>query len=404
MSGDQATEPSGWASSGDEACAERGKRRRDKVGPFALLARVRRGRSQRPQQVPDLPGLWHSGKRFYQIAREHVVERDDGWAAQTCDPGHRFISWELAVRYEAAAQAAKLHYTQICDLASYDECTVRLDRIDGHLDEMRRLSEMERAVRPMLGDDPRRLKSLSYCPRPLYSEPPAEPRLKDLARQHLGDLLPTLERVIGMQASGAPFQPKALELIIEADRNIPGVGTHSSVFVDDSRYVYPFDAAFESVIRPLRYSLAELGSAYAQSTSSRSAVQTAAGHLEGCLKSLCGGRHRRKPLGALLRTPVATKLLDGNLRNAMIGFTEQAANPAKHDFSNPDGPIPLFSFADAVYAHCLARRFGAEVLRANGRLDSLIDAVGQAAERNSFFRGAPLSVPIPARTSTDQHP
>ena len=405
VSGNQATAPLGWAASGEEACAGSVKRRRYETGPLGLLARVRRGRSRRSQQVPDLPGQWHSPRWCYQIARERVVEHDDGWAAPTCDPGHRFVSWELAVRYEAAAHAARLHYTQICDLAGDDECRERLDRITGHLDEMRRLSEIERAVRPMLGADPKFLKALSSCPRPLYSEPPPEPRLKDLAREHLGDLLPTLERVIALQASGAPFQPEALKLLVEADQTIRGAGTHTSVFVDDRRYDFPFDADFESVIRPLRYSLAELGSAYAQATSARSAVQTAAGHLEGCLKALCGGRHSRKPLGALLKhTPDAAKRLDGDLRNAMIRFTDQAANPAKHDFTNTDGPIPLFSFADAVYAHYLARRFGAAVLDACGQLDPLIAAVDQAAERDSIFFGGPLSIPPPTRTTADQHP
>ena len=129
--------------------------------------------------------------------------------------------------------------------------------------------------------------------------------------------------------------------------------------------------------------------------SARFAVQTAAGHLEGCLKALCAGRHRRKPLGALLRTREATSLLDGDLRDAMVSFTKQGANAAKHDYSNADGPIPLFAFADAVYAHYLARRFGAAVLDACGQLDPMINAVANAAERRSYFRGAALAIPPP---------
>ena len=374
------------------------------VRPRGLLARFRYGRRRRSPEVPDLPGLWLTPRRFYQLARECVVEHDDGWATETCDPGHRFVAWELAVRYEAAARSVKLHYTQICDLATPDECDERIARIADHLDEMRRLSEIETAVRPMLGDDPKILKMMSYCPRPLYAEPPADPRLKEFSLEHLGDLLPSLDRVIALQASGAPFQPEALTLLIEADERIPGVGTPHSVFLDDRRYVYPFDAEFESIIRPLRYSLAQIGSAYAQSTSARFAVQTAASHLEGCLKALCGGRHRRKPLGALLRTREATSLLDGDLRDAMISFTDQGANVAKHDFSNADGPIPLFAFADAVYAHYLARRFGAAVLDACGQLDPMIDAVNNAAERKSFFRGAALSIPPPDQPTADQCP
>ena len=365
------------------------------------LVGLRQLRRQRSRQQPELPGIWHSPQFFYRMARESVVQHDDGWKVQTADPGHRFVSWELAVRYEAAARAARLHYTQICDLAEEDECHERLGCIFGHLDEMRRLSEAEQAVRPMLGNDPRFLKSLAWCPRPLYTGPPPEARLAGLARAHLGDLLPALDRVIDLQNSGAPFQPEPLSLLLETDKSIPGAGTHHSVFVDDNNYVYPFDAEFEAVIRPLRYSLAEIGGAYANSTSARFAVQTAAGHLEGCLKALCGRRHTRKPLGALLHTREAKTLLDSDIRNAMIGFSEQAANPAKHEYANTDGPIPLFSFADAVYAYFLARRLGAAALDARGQIAAVVAAVEEAADRNIYFRGAHLPIPPPGTGTAD---
>ena len=86
----------------------------------------------------------------------------------------------------------------------------------------------------------------------------------------------------------------------------------------------------------------------------------------------------------------------------MIRFTEQAANPTKHDFANTDGPIPLFSFADAVYVHFPVRRFGAAALGACGQLDAVVAAVEEAAERNSYFRGAHLPVPPPGPTTADQ--
>lgn len=400
VSDNQETPPTFWATGGNQAGARTLRQRR--AGPFGLLGRLRYRRRRRSRQVPELPGLWHSPRFFYRMARESVVQHDDGWAVQTADPGHRFVSWELAVRYEAAAKAARLHYTQICDLAEDDECQERLHRISGHLDEMRMLSEAEQTVRPMLGDDPRFLKSLSWCPRPLYAEPPPEPRLAGLASAHLGDLLPALNRVIDLQGSGGPFQPEPLRLLLEADRAIPGAGAHHSVFVDGNNYVYPFDAGFEAVIRPLRYSLAQIGGAYAHSTSARFAVQTAAGHLEGCLKALCGRWHMRKPLGALLHTREAKSLLDSDIRDAMAGFAEQAANPAKHDYANADGPIPLFSFADAVYSHFLARRLGAAALGACGQLNAVVAAVEEAAERNSYFRGAHLPIPPPDTTAADQ--
>ena len=373
-----------------------GRLRRFGTVMAGLPGRLRYGRRRRSPHEQGLPGVWHSPQLYYRLAQESVVQHDDGWAVETADPGHRFVSWEIAVRYEAAAMATRMHYTQICDLAEEDECRERLARIFGHLEEMRLLSEAEQTVRPMLGDDPRYLKSLSWCPRPLYSQPPQEPRLIGLARGHLGDHLPALDRVVALQGAEAPFQPEPLRLLLETDREIPGPGTHHSVFVDDNNYIYPFDAEHEAVIRPLRYSLAEIGGAYANSTSARFAVQTAAGHLEGCLKVLCGSRHLRKPLGALLQTREAKALLDDDLRNAMTRFTEQAANPAKHDYANAEGPIPLFSFADAVYAHFLARRFGAAALEAQGLPDRIVAAVEEAAGRNSYFRGAHLPIP-PAR-------
>ena len=248
--GEQAEAPSDGAPPWEGAQAGGVEFRLKKARARGLLALLRYGRRRRGRDAPDLPGLWYTPQRSYQIARECVVEHDDGWATETGDPGHRFVSWELAVRYEAAALSARLHYTQICDLAGYEECEERIARMSGHLDEMRRLSEIERAVRPMLGDDPKVLKSMSFCPRPLYEEAPAEPRLEQLAGAHLDDLLPSLDRVVALQASGAPFQPEALALLLQADRRIPGVGMPHGVFVDDRRYVYPFDAEFEAVIRP----------------------------------------------------------------------------------------------------------------------------------------------------------
>ena len=53
---------------------------------------------------------------------------------------------------------------------------------------------------------------------------------------------------------------------------------HHSVSIAHDSYVYPYDAEYESVLRPLRYALCELGQAYLQATSARYAVQTAGGH------------------------------------------------------------------------------------------------------------------------------
>ena len=68
-------------------------------------------------------------------------------------------------------------------------------------------------------------------------------------------------------------------------------------------------------------------------------------------------------------------------------------NPAKHDYTNERGPVPLFLFDDALYAYYLSRRFGATALEAVGKLHLAVDAAKQATEQQTYFRGAPLTVP-----------
>ena len=76
----------------------------------------------------------------------------------------------------------------------------------------------------------------------------------------------------------------------------------------------------------------------------------------------------------------------------MINFTDIGVNPAKHDYANDRGPVPLFVFDDALYAHFLARRFGATALEAVGKVHLAVDAAEQAAEKQAYFRGDPLTV------------
>ena len=68
-------------------------------------------------------------------------------------------------------------------------------------------------------------------------------------------------------------------------------------------------------------------------------------------------------------------------------------NPAKHDYANERGPVPLFVFDDALYAYFLARRFGAAALEAVGQLNLAVNAAEQAAQKQAYFRGDPLMVP-----------
>ena len=257
---------------------------------------------------------------------------------------------------------------------------------------MEHLSEIEQAVRPMFPGGPETVRPMVLCPRPRYEDPPEEPRLKALAEEHLADVVAVLQRVIALQRRQAPFQPEALSLLLQADKMIPGAGIHHSVVVGPGSYVYPFDAEYEAVRRPLRYALSELGQAYLQTTSARYAVQTAGGHLEGCMKIVCGNRHRTKPLGSLLKSNNARERIGADAVEPMIDFTSIGVNPAKHDYANDRGPAPLFLFDDALYAYYLARRFGATALSAVGELQPVVDAVVQASEKRAHFRGAPPMV------------
>lgn len=369
--------------------------RRDQRQAIKMLSphRSRNARRyMRAHGIPDLPGIWLSPRRFYGLAQESVTEHDDGWSVTTADPGHKFIAWETAVRYEAASSEAKLHYSQLCDGPIEEEYHERVERITSCLAQMSRLSEIELASKPMFLEEPEVIRALVRCPRPRFEDPPPEPRLEELANQHLADIVPTLSEVIALQKQQAPFQPEVLALLLRAEEMIPGAGMHHSVLLGHRSYVYPFNSEYEAVLRPLRYALCELGHAYLQATSARNAVHTAGGHLEGCMKIVCGNRYRNKPLGALLQCTEAKKRLDASALGAMTEFTQVGVNPAKHEYANERGPIPLFHFDDALYAHFLARRFGASALEAVGKLQRAVDAAEQAVEQQVYFRGAALPV------------
>ncbi len=355
--------------------------------------RVRRWRKSRGLP-PDLPGLWRSQRHFYGIAQETVTEHEDGWLGELGDPGHRFVAWEMAVRYEAACKEIQFHYTQVCDGSTEDEWQERFKRITACLGEMERLSRVERAARPMLLFRTDELPQLTECPHPRFQQPPHKPRLEELAAEHLDGILPRLHQVISLQKAQAPFRPNVLSLLHETDEAIPGAGMHHYVFLDPQRHCYPFDAEFEGVLRPLRYSLSELGSAYMNFTTARYAVYNAGSHLEGCVKALCGEPHQHKPLGSILsNVPVVRQMLGDTMTDAMVSFTRVAVNQAKHNYDNDRGPVPLFLFDDAVYAHYLARRFGAVALEAASMIDPLVAAIERATSQGHYFRGAPLTIP-----------
>ena len=86
------------------------------------------------------------------------------------------------------------------------------------------------------------------------------------------------------------------------------------------------------------------------------------------MKIVCGKKHHRTTLGALLRSTEAQKQVGAAALEPMIDFTKIGVNPAKHDYANERGPVPLFLFDDALYAYYLSRRFGATALEAVGKL------------------------------------
>ena len=257
----------------------RDQRRAMKLAFPLSLRSVRRYR--RAHGIPDLPGIWHTPRRFYGMAQESVMEHDDGWSVTTADPGHKFIAWEMAVRYEAASSEARLHYTQLCDGPTEEEYQERVRRIMTCLAEMSRLSELERAIKPVIPAGPEAIRSLARCPRPRFEEPPPEPRLEGLAKEHIADVVPTLHKVIALQKQRAPFQPEVLSLLLQADEMIPGAGMHHSVLHS---------------ARQLRLSLRRRVRSRAAPPALR-AVRTGSGLSSGDISPLCGPDRWRPPRG-----------------------------------------------------------------------------------------------------------
>lgn len=214
--------------------------------------------------------------------------------------------------------------------------------------------------------------------------------LQDLTKRHLAGILPSLDGVISLHKAGEPFDKRPLKLLIDADRKIPGAGIHNSI-IEGNSYRYPFDREFEAIIRPLRYSLRELGITYVDMSSARYSISMSGAHLEGCAKLLMGWRYRRKPLGALLHKARKKRLLKAGVAQDMIKFTESAINVAKHDYAG-GGRGSTFQFSDALHSHFLARYFGFNILTGAGRLEDVVAAVEDAARRRHYFFGAPNSV------------
>lgn len=347
---------------------------------------------RRPRPNP-LPGIWPSERLFYETAQSFVFERDDGWEVSTRCPGHRFVAWELAVRYETACRLAEAHYTQICDGPTDQELTVRIAEIERLLREADRLSRLEFSIRPALPDDASAVRLLAASPRP-QPVMPERSRLEELARSHLPDvdhMLAELDR-LRARARSLPFKPAVHDFLVGIDREIPGAGLHSAVWQSNDRCDYPFDYEFERVLRPLRYIPSYLSLAWRDSIHVRAVVSNAVAHLEGCIKKALRKDHARQPLGTLLETSAAKRLIDEEAISGMTEFVRLVGNPSKHEYTNDRSRGPVFIYEDAVFAYFLARRFGAIALMASGQLDGLVASVENATGQDHFFRGGQLPV------------
>ena len=347
-------------------------------------------RRRRPRLNP-LPGFWPSERLFYESAASDVVEHEDGWDVSTRHPGHRFVAWELAVRYETACRLAELHYTQICDGPTDEEYAVRVAEIERLLDEADRLSQMERSMRPALPDDATAIQMLAMSPRPQPIMPETS-RLESLAEEHLPDVAHVRSELARMEAASPPFNPQVHEFLIEADRQIPGAGIHTAVWIGSDKYDYPFDYDFERVLRPLRYIPTYLSLAWGDPIHVRAVVQNSTAHLEGCVKKALSKVDAKQPLGALLGTPAAKKLMSADALAGASEFVRLVGNPSKHDYTNDRHHGSVFIYEDAVLAYFLARRFGAQALEASADLDDLITATEDATRHDRYFRGTQLPI------------
>ena len=195
-----------------------------------------------------------------------------------------------------------------------------------------------------------------------------------------------------LEAASPPFNPQVHDFLMEVDLQIPGAGIHTAVWAGSDRYNYPFDCEFEAVLRPLRYIPVYLSLAWGDPIHVRSVVQTATAHLEGCVKKALGKSDAKRPLGALLSTTAANRIMPSDALAGAIDFVRLVGNPSKHDYTNDRSRGSVFIYDDAVLAYFMARRLGARALEASGHLESLIGATEDATRHDRYFRGAQLPI------------
>ena len=218
------------------------------------------------------------------------------------------------------------------------------------------------------------------------------PTLRCLLEAHTNDLIGEIDTLV--QRSNRNFEQDLVPLWVQVDQQIPGPGLQYAYWKHGHLPDYPFDYEFEQVLRPLRYVVYVvygLHDVHKPSRRTRELVSMIGGHLEGCVKDLCGVtkcsqpmyRTAFMPLGGLVkRHPFVRQRLGKDVRSAITSFCRLLWNPAKHKYETRDGsPDPMIPFADAVAGYFLARALGARVLRASNRLESVVQAIRNERDR-----------------------
>ena len=209
------------------------------------------------------------------------------------------------------------------------------------------------------------------------------PQLRDLLQVHSHGLVDDIHSLA--QMADRNFEQDLYPLWVRVDERIPGPGLQYAYRKQGELRGYPFDYGIEQVARPLRhvvYGLRDIGTPY---MSTREIVFTIGGHLEGCVKDLCGVTRINQPmyrtgflpLGGLVKYhPFVRQRLGRDVRGAITTFCRLLWNPANPgiDLRHPS-PDPMIPFADAVAGYFLARALGAKVLRASGRLEPVVQRI-----------------------------
>lgn len=215
------------------------------------------------------------------------------------------------------------------------------------------------------------------------------PTLRCLLEAHANGLVGDIDALT--QWDDRNFERDLYPLWVRVDEQIAGPGLQYAYWKDGQLVDYPFSYGFEQVLRPLRYVVYGLHAVGTPYISTRLIVYSIGGHLEGCVKDLCGVTKCSQPayrtafltLGGLVKHhPFVRQRLGKDVRSAITSFCRLLWNPAKHKYETRDGsPNPMIPFADTVAGYFLARALGAEVLRASDRLEPVVQTIRNERDR-----------------------